>query len=377
MRPVIVAGHVCVDLTPALDAPPGMEPGRLIQVGPLAMSAGGCVGNTGAALAALGVPTHLVASAGSDELGRVLIALLAATSADTSGVSRLDGRGTSYTIVVDVPGRDRTFWHHLGANAAFDGTGVIDRIEAAARSSGTVAASEGTGARDAILHLGYPTHLPALYADGGKALIRLVDAAGAAGATVSLDIADVDPASEARAVHWASLMARTLPAVDVMKASVDDLDTLLPDRAGMGPIAWADALVGLGAAVAVVTAGADGLFVRTGAAARIRAAARPLRAALSDWADRELWAPSLATNALSTTGAGDAAAAGFLAGLSHGLGPAESALLSAAAAAARISGRPVGEAYQLAASIAFTNEPRSGWSIGPDRIYHGPRDARV
>ena len=125
MRPVIVAGHVCVDLTPALDAPPGMEPGRLIQVGPLAMSAGGCVGNTGAALAALGVPTHLVASAGSDELGRVLIALLAATSADTSGVSRLDGRGTSYTIVVDVPGRDRTFWHHLGANAAFDGTGVI------------------------------------------------------------------------------------------------------------------------------------------------------------------------------------------------------------------------------------------------------------
>jgi sugar/nucleoside kinase (ribokinase family) len=380
-----------------------MEPGRLIQVGPLAMSAGGCVGNTGAALAALGVPTHLVASAGSDELGRVLIALLAASAADTSGVSQLDGRGTSYTIVVDVPGRDRTFWHHLGANAAFDGTGVIDRLEAVARSSGAVAASAdagaaagtasagtasagaGTGAaadapedaRDAILHLGYPTHLPALYADGGKALIRLVEDAGAAGATVSMDIADVDPASEARAVHWASLMARTLPAVDVMKASVDDLDTLLPDRAGMGPIAWADALVGLGAAVAVVTAGADGLFVRTGAAARIRAAARPLRAALSGWADRELWTPSLATSVLSTTGAGDAAAAGFLAGLSHGLGPAESALLSAAAAAARISGRPVGEAYQLAASIAFTNEPRAGWSIGPDRIYHGPRDARV
>lgn len=373
MKPVIVAGHVCVDLTPALEAPPALEPGRLIQVGPLAMSAGGCVGNTGAALAALGVPTMLVANAGSDELGRVLIALLAASAADTSGIVRLDGRATSYTVVVDIPGRDRTFWHHLGANAAFDGTGVIDRIGAAARLSGGETAA---GARDTILHLGYPTHLPALYADGGTALVRLVKAARSAGATVSMDIAEVDPASEARAVDWESLLARTLPAVDVMKASVDDLDAMLPNRAGIGPIAWADALVGLGAAVALVTAGADGLYVRTAAAGRIRAAARPLRAALPDWADRELWAPSLATHVLSTTGAGDAAAAGFLAGLAHGRGPAESALLSAAAAAARISGRPIGEAHELAASIEPAHESRSGWSIGPDRVYHGPRDRK-
>ena len=374
MKSVIVAGHVCVDLTPALDAPPAMEPGRLIQVGPLALSAGGCVGNTGLALASLGVSTQLVASAGSDQLGRVLVALLATSSADTAGITCLDGRGTSYSIVVDVPGRDRTFWHHIGANAAFDGSGVIDRIEAAARLPG---AGIAAGAQDTVLHLGYPTHLPALYADGGAALVRLVGAARSAGATVSIDMAEIDPTSEARAVDWESLLARTLPGVDVMKASVDDLDAMLPHRIGIEPIAWADTLVELGAADALVTAGADGLYVRTASAARISAAARPLRAALADWANREIWAPSFTTRVLTTTGAGDAAAAGFLAGLAHGCGPVESALLSAAAAAARISGRPIGEAYELVATIEPPKEPRSGWSIGPDRAYHGPRDKEV
>ena len=87
MKRVIVAGHVCVDLTPTFDTPPPMEPGRLIAVGPLALVAGGCVSNTGLALASLGVPTQLVASAGADELGRVLVALLATSAADTTGIT--------------------------------------------------------------------------------------------------------------------------------------------------------------------------------------------------------------------------------------------------------------------------------------------------
>ena len=375
MKTVIVVGHVCVDLTPALDAPPGIEPGRLIQVGPLALSAGGCVGNTGLALASLGVPTQLVASVGADELGRALVDLLAASAADASGISRVDGRGTSYSIVVDVPGRDRTFWHHIGANAAFDGNGVVERVVAAG------AADSG----DAILHLGYPTHLPALYADGGAGLIRLVSAARSAGAIVSLDMAEIDPKSEATAVDWESILARTLPAVDIVKASVDDLEAMLPGRAGAGagiaPIAWADALVDFGAAVALVTAGAAGLYLRTAPTERMGTAAQPLREALPNWASRELWAPPIATHSVTTTGAGDTAAAGFLAGLAAGCGPAESASLSSAAAAARISGRPIGDAYDLAASCAASTTPArersSGWWIGPDHVYRGPRDKEV
>ena len=384
MKPVIVAGHVCLDLTPALASPPSIEPGRLIGVGPLAISPGGCVSNTGLALAALGVPTQLVADVGSDELGRVLVELLSASAADTSGIARLAGRVTSYSVVVDFPGRDRTFWHHVGANAAFDGSGVVDRIEKAARGADGPA-SEGVGdaaggALEPILHLGYSTHLPALYAEGGAALIVLVEATRAAGAMVSLDMAEIAPASDARAVDWERLLARTLPAVDVMKASVDDLVAMLPGRAGLGPIDWADLLVQLGAAAALVTAGADGLYLRTGSEARVANAARTMRTAPEEWSNRELRVPSLAEHVLATTGAGDVAAAGFLAGLAQGLGPAESALLSAAAAATRISGRPIGQAYELAAAFLPAGEPpggRSSWSVGPDRVFHGARDGEV
>ena len=370
MKPVIVAGHICLDLTPAFASPPTIEPGRLIDVGPLAISPGGCVSNTGLALAGLGIPTQLVADVGSDELGRALVALLAGSAADPDGIAQLEGRVTSYSVVVDFPGRDRTFWHHIGANAAFDGGGVVERIEIAARSS----------PEEPILHLGYATHLPALYAGGGAALTRLVGAARSAGAMVSLDMAEIAPGADARAVDWEQLLAKTLPAVDVMKASCDDLAAMMPGRAGLGPSEWADLLVDLGAAVALVTAGAEGLILRTGSRRRLQSSARALEAGPGDWSNRQLRVPSLATEVLATTGAGDVAAAGFLAALAQGLGPAQAVLLSAAAAATRISGRPIGQAHRLGDAFVPGDESPggpTGWTVGPDRVVHGPRDGEA
>lgn len=382
MKPVVVAGHVCLDLTPAWNSEPAIDAGRLIGVGPLAVSPGGCVGNTGPALVALRVPTWLVADAGSDELGRILVEMLAASTADTAGIARLDGRATSYSIVVDYGGRDRTFWHHVGANEAFDGNGLLERIEAA-QTAGASAdrAADGAGQREVILHLGYSTHLPALYAAGGAVLTRLVETARTKGALISLDMAEVDAASGARSVDWERMLARLLPAVDVMKASVDDLAAMMPRRAGLAPADWAALLVELGAAASLVTAGPGGLYLRTGPEPRIRTAARSLRAATANWSNRDIWVPTLATRVLVTTAAGDVAAAGFLAGLSSGQGPAECALLAAASAAARISGRPIGDAYRIAAefspkSAAWPNQPR-GWTVGQDRVLHGPHDREV
>jgi sugar/nucleoside kinase (ribokinase family) len=387
MRPVVVAGHVCLDLTPAWSAEPAIDAGRLIGVGPLAASPGGCVGNTGPALVALGVPTQLVADVGSDEVGRILVELLAASTAGTAGIARLDGRATSYSIVVDYSGRDRTFWHHIGANAAFDGSGVVERLEAsrAAGSGGSAAGSggdaDGDGEGEVILHLGYPTHLPALYADGGAELMRLVEAARGNGALISLDMAEIDPPSDARAVDWERLLARTLPAVDVMKASVDDLVAMMPRHAGLAPNEWTALLVDLGAAAGLVTAGPGGLFLRTAPDMRIRAAAPSLRATAADWSNRVLWVPTLAARVHVTTAAGDVAAAGFLAGLSGGYAPADCALLAAASAGARISGRPIGDAYAIAAHFEPASAARpcqpQGWTVGPDRVFHGPDDRAV
>lgn len=340
MRPVVVAGHICLDLTPALSSPPAVEPGRLVAVGPLSITPGGCVSNTGLGLAALGVPVELIADAGSDALGNVLVELLAASGADVSGIARLQDQLTSYSVVVDFPGRDRTFWHHVGANAAFEGGGVVERLGAAARAG-----------QQPILHLGYVTHLPALYAGGGAGLVRLVEAAHAAGAVVSLDMAEIGAGSEAGSVDWAALLGRTLPEVDAIKASTDDLAAMMTPRAGLDAAEWAELLVELGAAVALVTAGPDGLELRTASESRLRGAAGPLGAAPVAWANRRIHVPPLATEVLATTGAGDAAAAGFLAALAHGLGPEEAAHLSAAAAAARISGRPLADARRLASTF--------------------------
>jgi len=69
VKPVIVGGHLCLDLVPALSGPPVIQPGRLVQVGPLALSAGGCVGNTGLTLASLGVPVKLVGTSAQISLG--------------------------------------------------------------------------------------------------------------------------------------------------------------------------------------------------------------------------------------------------------------------------------------------------------------------
>jgi sugar/nucleoside kinase (ribokinase family) len=365
MYPVIVAGQACVDLAPAFGALPTMEPGRLIGVGQLGLSAGGCVGNTGLALASLGVPTQLVANIGADELGRLFVALLASSTADTSAIRRLEGIATSYTIVIDIPGRDRAFWHHSGANAAFDGSAALDLLRASQAGPGTV------------LHLGYPTLLPALCVDGGTALVRLVGAARAAAATVSLDLAEVDPASDAMAVDWEDVLGRTLPAVDVVKGSVDDLVAMLPSHARLDAIGWADLLLSLGAAVALVTAGADGLYVRTASAERLQNASSILASGVPAWAARELWAPPFDVRVVTTNGAGDAAAAGFLAGLSQGHGPALCALLSTAAAAAHIAGRPTADAYRIAATDLSPRETPNGWALSSDRVYHGPRDGEA
>jgi sugar/nucleoside kinase (ribokinase family) len=194
-------------------------------------------------------------------------------------------------------------------------------------------------------------------------------------------MAEVDPSSDARGVDWEGLLTRTLPAVDIMKASVDDLAAMIPRCAGLAPDEWAALLVELGAAASLVTSGPGGLYLRTAPELRIGTAAPSLRSAAAEWSTRELWVPTMATRVLVTTAAGDVAAAGFLAGLSDGQGPAECALLATASAAARISGRPIGDAYRIAAefspeSAAQPNQPR-GWTVGRDRVFHGPHDRAV
>ncbi|MBN9629953.1 MAG: hypothetical protein J0I18_05010 [Actinobacteria bacterium] len=325
MHGIALAGHLCVDLAPAFGRAADIDPGRLHEVGPLRITLGGCVANTGRALGDLGGRARIHAAVGDDELGRTAGRLLTTLPGLSGRPQTVGHAGTSYSVVLESPGQDRAFWHHVGANAAFDGADVeLDGVD--------------------LLHLGYPSLLPALLADDGEALVALLRRAKERGITTSVDLAVVDPASPAGALDWDAVFDRILPLVDVLTPSADDLTSAL----GRPPLttpddidALVESLIERGAAVAAVSAGSSGLFVRTGSVERLRAGGRALACVAEEWAGRALHqATRLAQEPVTTNGAGDASTAGFLYGAAV-CAPLESAaMLAAACATAVLTGRP-------------------------------------
>jgi sugar/nucleoside kinase (ribokinase family) len=363
MLRAVVAGHVCIDLIPELAGPVDLAPGGLVEVGPIALRPGGCVANTGRDLLALGAPARLVADAGDDEMGRVLRRVLSAAAGGAAALRLLPGESTSYSLVVQPPGGDRVFWHHVGANAQFDGAGVD--------------LADGD-----LLHVGYPPVLPALAADGGAGLRALLARARASGVTTSVDLVVVDRSSEAGRHDWARILRDTLPLVDVFTPSVDDLSSALDRDFATSPeelSAVAGRLVEAGSAVVVLTAGPDGLLLRTAGAPRLRSGGPVLAALPRSWADRELWVPALPVQVASTIGAGDAATAGLLYGLLAGLEPEDAALAAAGAAALKVSGRASLPHYDdsgiAAGSVAAADRP--GWQRGRRGVFAGHADSAL
>ena len=356
----LVAGHLCIDLAPRLAQPPDTRQGTLTEVGPLGISVGGCVANTGGDLAALGAPVRLAADVGDDELGDILRRGLAARTPAPASLVTLSGATTSYTVVVQPPGADRAFWHHVGANGHFDGT----RVELSGED---------------LLHLGYPSVLPALLPETGRPLRDLLDRARRAGLTTSVDLAVVDTRPEAGRQDWPAILAHCLPLVDLLSPSVDDLASALHRAYARTPAALSHAaaeLIDAGVAVVLLTAGTDGLLLRSAGPDRLRGGGRVLAARAEEWADREMWVPALPVDQVRTTGAGDAATAGLLYALLAGLAPEAAAVLAAAVAAEHVSGRealpPYGDGSAYTVSIPYRRE--AGWTRGPRGALLGPRD---
>ena len=317
-----VAGHICADLRPKLGGDERIVPGAIVEVGPLDIRPGGSVANTGGDLAALGAHVLLVADLGDDELGSTVARALLTVGADCRGIRQVAGLTTSYSLVFEPPGTDRSFWHHVGANASFDGTRVQpDAVD--------------------LVHLGYPALLPLLHADCGSRLQDLLARVRQAGTTTSLDLSYVTPGSPAAQVDWQLLLQRTAPLVDILSPSVDDLGSAL----GVArPKSVSEArelglfLLGLGSAVVLLTNGEQGMHLFTAGQDRLSHAGRCLSERTEAWADRELYLPASASGPLATTGAGDAATAGLLFGVLAGSDAEEAATIAARAAALKVAG---------------------------------------
>lgn len=361
-----VAGHICLDLLPELTTgiPP---PGGLAESGRLKMRLGGCVANTGLALAALGGSVELVCTVGDDLLGDAAASLLESATTAGTNLTRIAGQSTSYSIVIEAPGEDRRFLHHVGANEVFDAAGV------------SVAGID-------LLHVGYPQFLPRLVDGCGAGLTELLARARAAGVTTSVDFATVDP--QARSQPWPEIVRRWAPFIDVLTPSMDDLIPLLPHGLaadGADTLArvvdkLAEALVRAGVGVALVTAGRAGMCLRTADTERLLAGGQLLAALPREWANRQLWAPSITVEPVQTTGAGDTATAGFLFGLLAGFGPERALHLAAAAAAFHVSGvSPLPRwascsIYDVAACVEAAEARIDGWTTAPSGLLHGPAD---
>lgn len=328
MRSALIAGHLCVDLIPALTHFPVLEPGELVEIGPLTLQPGGCVSNTAGTLASFGVLVQGVGDVGDDELGHTLIRMLAGRGMRTDQIRPAPGRSTSYSLVLDPPGADRSFWHHVGANAAFDGNHLEFR-------------------HSDLLHLGYPPLLPALVANGGEPLEALLLRARAAGVTTSLDLAVLDPGSAAAEQDWPALLARVLPLVDVLSPSVDDLRSTLGWNVGADAVDLqraASRLVEWGAGIVMLTAGPAGLVLVSAGPQRLADAGAvfahdPRRQA--QWSNQKYHVAASAVTMRTTLGAGDAATAGLLGGLLTDSDPLDSLRLASRVAAERVSGRSV------------------------------------
>jgi sugar/nucleoside kinase (ribokinase family) len=323
---IAVAGHICLDVTPLLADKARIDPGALIEVGPLSISLGGAVANTGTALTNLGIKTVPYGTVGDDELGRLLLAKLSQEGFRDPHLAVSEKLATSYSLVVEHSGTDRTFWHHTGANAEFDGASV---------------SANGHG----VLHVGYPPLLPGLLENSGSPLQELFTRARAEGVTTSLDLAVVDPQSAVGKLDWEAIYSSVFPHSDIVTPSLDDLTSALRIEEPYSPALvqrLADQLIVDGVAIAVISAGEHGLYLKTASAERLRSGGKVLEPLAEMWADRTLMiAPLPVPHPVTTTGTGDASTAGLLYGLCAGATPEQALSLSVACSAAVMDGSGV------------------------------------
>lgn len=320
---VVVAGHICLDIIPAfeeraVDEGSFLTPGTLVSVGPAILSTGGPVSNTGLALHRLGVSTRLMGKVGDDLFGQAIIGLLREQDpALASGMIVDADESTSYSVVISAPGVDRVFLHSAGANDTFRADDVdINEVKDAR-----------------LFHFGYPPLMRRMYQDQGAELSELMKRVKEAELTTSLDMAYPDPESEAGRTDWATVLERTLPAVDIFLPSLEEILFML-DRPRLGELTHetggelaaciqgtvlsdlGERLLEMGAALVVLKLGSQGLYMRTtDDPARLAAMGACVPTNAENWLGRELLAPCFKTEVVGTTGAGDATIGGFLTGL--------------------------------------------------------------
>ncbi len=362
---VVVAGHLCLDLFPRFETAIAsgriaelLRPGTLVNMGGMSFGTGGAVSNTGIAMKIFGCRVAFMAKVGDDPLARITREVIG-RHGSTEGLAVSPASDSSYTVILAPPNIDRIFLHCPGANDQFTAADLNPAVLERAR----------------LFHFGYPTLMRSMFADGGQELTRILRQAKSVGLTVSLDTSLPDPTSPAGRADWRSIYRQALPYVDMFLPSIEEtFCTLHPEeylrrkeQAGGQELIdqvrpeeftrFAEEYLELGCRMAVIKAGHNGWYVRTGSRERIAGLGRAAPKDPGAWADRELWCPAFVVeNIASAAGAGDCSIAGFLTGLLKGRTLEECLRLANAAGALNlraidtVSGLPGWEELETAAA---------------------------
>ena len=315
-KKVIVAGHICLDITPVFSRkePARLEeilvPGKLVHMNQAEVSTGGAVANTGLGMKLFGAKVQLMGKVGKDPFGEMVLRILEEYQAEGNMIVK-ENETTSYSLVIAPPGVDRIFLHNPGANDSFVADDITEEM-----------------LKDTVLfHFGYPTIMKRMYENQGEELVKLFQKLKEKGILTSLDMASIDPDSEAGAADWQGILTRVLPFVDFFVPSVEELYFML-DREKYdsfhGDITdrmitqedvrpFGDMLMNMGAKVVLIKCGVPGMYYRTAGETVLTEITEKLGLKMKNWIGREGFEKSyVAEKVLSATGAGDTSIAGFL-----------------------------------------------------------------
>ena len=345
-KKVIVAGHICLDITPVFPdvkrnkVSDVLMPGKLIETNAANVSTGGAVANTGLAMKILGADVRLMGKVGTDNFGEMICSILKRYDAEGDMI-KAENEDSSYSVVLAIPGIDRIFLHCPGTNNTYEADDISDE-----------------SLKDATLfHFGYPPLMKKMYEEDGKQLTALFKRAKELGCATSLDLAAVDPESEAGRADWGKILKNVMPYVDFFVPSIEELCFMIDrdrfnewqERAGGRDITeildverdirpLADKCMELGCKVLLLKCGAPGLYYKTGTKDALRNMSGRLKLDIEAWADKEGFERSYKPDAvLSGTGAGDTSIAAYLTSLLNGESPEECIKMAAATGACCVS----------------------------------------
>ncbi len=345
-KKTIVAGHICLDITPKIPDRKAEHvwdilcPGKMISVDGADIHTGGTVANTGLAMKILGADVSLAGKIGDDEFGDMVEKIMAGYGA-ADGLIRSEEDRTSYSVVIAVPHHDRIFMHDPGANDTFCYEDLSpDMI------------------RDAVLfHFGYPPVMRRMYADDGAQLVRMMRNVKSLDVATSLDMTSVDPDSESGRCDWKKILENALPYVDIFAPSVEELmfmmckkryESICQSSEGddftsfidieNDVIPLAKQCIDMGSKIVLIKCGARGMYYLTSDRDNILKTGKRLGLDEDLWSARSGFVNSFVPErVLSATGAGDTAIAAFLTSILKGYGPEDCVKYAAATGALAVT----------------------------------------